>query len=310
MPDLPDEPGFPGDPRSALEVVVQPRPRDLGGFEVRRALPSIRRRSVGPFVFLDRMGPASFGAGQGLDVRPHPHIGLATVTWLFEGELLHRDSLGCVQVIRPGEVNWMTSGRGIAHSERTPPSGRAGGGALSGVQAWVALPRAAEEADPGFAHTGAGELPSLEDGGASLRIVVGELHGARSPVRTFSATLLVDARLDAGARLPFPAAHEERAALVVEGTLEESGATLAAGELAVLRPRAEAVLRATAPARVLLLGGDALDAPRHVWWNFVSSSRERIEQAAADWAAGRFAPVPGETEFIPLPERPRIATYP
>jgi redox-sensitive bicupin YhaK (pirin superfamily) len=310
MPELPEEPSFPGEAGSAVEVIVEPRARDLGGFEVRRALPSLRRRSVGPFVFLDRMGPATFGAGAGLDVRPHPHIGLATVTYLLEGELLHRDSLGNVQVIRPGAVNWMTSGSGIAHSERTPPGARAGGGTLSGVQAWVALPRGDEETAPGFAHTGGEELPVLEDGGARLRVVVGALHGARSPVRVFSPTLLVDARLEAGARLTVPAEHEERAAFVVEGTLEESGAPIAAGQLAVLRPRAAALLRATTPARLLLLGGDALAEPRHIWWNVVSSSRERIEQAAADWAAGRFAPVPGETELIPLPERPRIATYP
>jgi redox-sensitive bicupin YhaK (pirin superfamily) len=256
------------------------------------------------------MGPATFRAGDGLDVRPHPHIGLATVTYLFEGELLHRDSLGNVQLIRPGAVNWMTSGRGIAHSERTPPDARAGGGTLSGVQAWVALPRRDEETEPGFAHTGGEALPVLDADGARLRLVVGALHGARSPVRAFSPTLLVDARLAAGACLPIPAEHEERAAFVVEGTVEESGAAIAAGQLAVLRPRAVALLRATTAARVLLVGGDALAEPRHIWWNFVSSSRERIEQAAADWAAGRFAPVPGETELIPLPERPRIATYP
>jgi redox-sensitive bicupin YhaK (pirin superfamily) len=265
---------------------------------------------VGPFVFFDQMGPARFGPGLGLDVRPHPHIGLATLTYLFEGALLHRDSLGTVQVIRPEAVNWMTAGRGIVHSERTPPGERAAGGRLFGIQIWVALPRGDEESPPAFAHTPAEELPVVQGEGLRVRIVAGGMLGARSPVRVFSETLYADAALDPGARLEIPAEQEERAAYVVEGTVDESGASFEAGQLLVLRPAAPVVFRATSPARVLVLGGAAMDGPRHIWWNFVSSSTERIEQAAADWAAGRFDTVPGETEFIPLPERPRIARYP
>lgn len=287
-----------------------PRTRDLGGFEVRRALPSARRRMVGPFVFFDQMGPAVFGAGIGLDVRPHPHIGLATVTYLFDGELVHRDSLGTVQVIRPGAVNWMTAGQGIVHSERTPAESRTGGGRLFGIQTWVALPRPAEESAPAFAHTPAEELPSVDGDGVRVRVIAGAIHGARSPVRVFSETLYADVALEPGARLEVPSEQEERAAYVVDGVVEESGASFAPGQLLVLRSGAQVVLRATAGARVLVLGGASMDGPRHIWWNFVSSSTERIEQAAADWTAGRFASVPGETEFIPLPEQPRIAQYP
>lgn len=307
---LPDEPYVDPPAGSQIETVVLPRTRDLGGFEVRRALPSARRRMVGPFVFFDQMGPAVFRVGQGLDVRPHPHIGLATVTYLFEGELLHRDSLGTVQPIRPGAVNWMTAGRGIVHSERTPPGARVEGERLFGIQTWVALPRDHEEAAPSFAHTPDEALPTLEGEGLSVRVVAGALFGARSPVRVFSETIYADAVMDAGARLEIPADHEERAAFVAEGAVEESGAAHGPGQLLVLRPGAPVVLRATSAARVLVLGGDAMDGPRHIWWNFVSSSPERIEQAAADWAMGRFAPVPGETERIPLPEQPRIPRYP
>jgi redox-sensitive bicupin YhaK (pirin superfamily) len=309
-PDLPDEPTRDPGPDTAVETVVVPRTRDLGGFAVRRALPSLQRRMVGPFVFLDEMGPATFGPGQGLDVRPHPHIGLATVTYLFDGAIVHRDSLGTVQVIEPGAVNWMTAGRGIAHSERTPAAARAGGGRLSGIQLWVALPRRDEEAPPAFAHTPAGSLPALEDGGVRLRVVLGAMHGARSPVPVFSPSACADARLAPGARLEVPADHEERAAYVAEGEVEEGGAAFGAGQLLVFRPRAPVVLRARASSRLLVLAGEPLDGPRHVWWNFVSSSRERIEQAASDWAAGRFAPVPGDDERIPLPDRPGVARYP
>lgn len=307
---LPDEPWADGGARSGVEMVIVPRTRDLGGFEVRRALPSMRRRMVGPIVFLDRMGPATFERGRGLDVRPHPHIGLATVTYLFDGELLHRDSLGTVQPIRPGAVNWMTAGRGIVHSERTPPEGRAGGGALSGVQLWVALPRAREEDAPSFAHTPAAALPVVEGDGLRLRVVAGEVLGARSPVPTASPMLYADAALDVGAVLPVPAEHEERAAFVVEGSVEEGGATFPAGQLLVLRPRTPVALRAATAARVLVLAGEPLDGPRHIWWNFVSSSRERIEAAAAEWARGGFEPVPGDPERIPLPDRPRVPRYP
>ena len=307
---MPDEPYVDRGAESSVETVILPRTRDLGGFEVRRALPSTRRRMVGPFVFFDQMGPAAFPAGQGLDVRPHPHIGLATVTYLFDGELLHRDSLGTVAVIRPGAVNWMTAGRGIVHSERTPPEARAAGARLSGIQLWVALPKGEEETAPGFAHTPADELPLVEGEGVRARIVAGELFGARSPVRVFSESVYADVALEPGAQVRIPPDHEERAVYVADGAVEESGASFAAGQLLILRPRAPVMLRASGRARLLVLGGEPMDGPRHVWWNFVSSSPERIEQAAADWSAGRFQPVPGETEFIPLPDQPRLARYP
>jgi redox-sensitive bicupin YhaK (pirin superfamily) len=270
---------------------------------------------VGPFIFLDQMGPEILRAGKGLDVAPHPHIGLATVTYLFEGELLHRDSLGTVQPIRPGEVNWMSAGRGIAHSERTPPELRRTGAPLFGIQSWVAFPARDEETEPAFAHHGAAELPVVEGEGKRVRLICGSLYGARSPVRTFSEMFYADVTLGAGARLPVPSAHEERAAYVVEGAvgLHAEGGTFQAGQLLIFKPGAEVTLvaQASARARLMLLGGEPLDGKRHIWWNFVSSSRERIEQAKADWEAGRFAPVPGESEFIPLPGAgPAVVRYP
>ncbi|WP_157266768.1 pirin family protein [Azohydromonas aeria] len=292
----------------ALETIVIPRSSDLGdGFVVRRALPSAQRRMVGPFVFFDEMGPVRFEAGRGLDVRPHPHIGLATVTFLSEGEILHRDSLGVVQPIRPGELNWMTAGRGIVHSERTPPGLRDGGVNLAGLQLWVALPKAHEEAEPAFAHHGADELPVMEAGGCRLRVIVGGFEGAHSPVKTLSEMFYVEVQLAAGAQLPLPPLHEERAAYVIEGQVSVNAEDAAHGhgpqQLLVFKTGEPVVLRALqAPARLVLLGGPAMDGPRYVWWNFVSSSRERIEQAKADWAARRFPDVPQETEFIPLPE--------
>ena len=293
----------------ALETVVVPRQSDLGGgFVVRRALPSVQRRSVGPYVFFDEMGPTRLEPGRGLDVRPHPHIGLATVTYLYEGEIVHRDSLGSVQPIRPGEVNWMTAGRGIAHSERTGPELRASGSPLSGVQVWVALPAAHEEAEPAFAHHGAGELPVLEDAGVRARVVIGSLAGARSPVLVYSEMFQADIQLDAGASFKLPAEHDERAAYVASGRVAVGGQTHDSGRLLVFGAGREVVLAAVdGPARLMLFGGEPLDAPRHLWWNFVSRSKERIEQAKQDWKAGRFAPVPGETEFIPLPEKPAHA---
>jgi redox-sensitive bicupin YhaK (pirin superfamily) len=280
-----------------------PRTRDLGdGFEVRRALPSAQRRMVGPFVFFDQMGPVVLGEGRGLDVRPHPHIGLATVTYLFDGEILHRDSLGNAQPIRPGAVNWMTAGRGIVHSERTPPELRAGGSSLFGIQTWVALPKGREEIEPGFAHHGADALPVIEDDGKRLRLIAGSLYGERAPVDVFSEMFYADAALPGAARLDLPAEHEERAAWVAEGRIEVGGDVFDAGRLLLFRSGEMVAIRALDPARLILFGGAAMDA-RHVWWNFVSSSAERIEQAKADWKAGRFGKVPGdETEFIPLPE--------
>ncbi len=286
----------------SIDVVLEGKAKDLGGFEVRRLLPSVRRRMVGPFIFFDRMGPTDFAPGRGIDVRPHPHIGLATVTYLFAGEILHRDSLGTVQPIRPGDVNWMTAGRGIAHSERTGPATRAAGGPLSGIQAWVALPRTHEECEPAFCHHAAEALPLVGGEGWWLRVIAGRWEGVRSPVTTAWDTIYADATLDPGARLVFPPAHEERGLYPVEGTFEIEGRAPPANALLVLRPGRAVSIVARTPSRLMLLGGAAMDGPRQIWWNFVSSSPERIEQAKQDWRAQRFAPVPGETEFIPLPE--------
>lgn len=286
----------------AIDMVLEGKAKDLGGFEVRRLLPSSRRRMIGPFIFFDQMGPAEFPSGRGIDVRPHPHIGLATVTYLFAGEILHRDSLGTVQPIRPGDVNWMTAGHGIVHSERTGPETRAAGGLLAGIQAWVALPRTSEESEPAFAHHPAAALPLIEADGWRLRLIAGDWGGVRSPVTTAWETIYADAALPAGARLAFPAEHEERAVYPVEGTIEIDGHAPPADALLVLRPGRTVTITAQSPARVMLLGGAAMDGPRHIWWNFVSSSRERIEQAKEDWRQRRFASVPGDSEFIPLPE--------
>jgi redox-sensitive bicupin YhaK (pirin superfamily) len=296
----------PQDPRSAeatpVETTILPRSRDLGGFTVRRVLPAAARRMVGPFIFFDAMGPAVFDAGHGIDVRPHPHIGLATVTYLFEGEILHRDSLGSVQPIVSGDVNWMTAGRGIAHSERSDPAKRGAGARLAGIQSWVALPRRDEETEPGFAHHPAAALPLIEGEGKRVRLIAGTLFGARSPVRIFSDMFYADALLAKDARLALSPEHEERALFTVDGTVEVNGQAYDAGQLLILRPKSEIVIAAGAPARLMLLGGAPLDEPRHIWWNFVSSSPERIEAAKADWKARRFPAVPGDAEFTPLPE--------
>jgi redox-sensitive bicupin YhaK (pirin superfamily) len=286
--------------RTAVETRIEPDVRDLGGFEVRRVLPSLQRRMVGPFVFWDEMGRADFAPGTGIDVRPHPHIGLATVTYLFSGQIMHRDSLGTVIAIRPGEMNLMTAGRGIVHSERTPEGLRARGHILHGIQAWVALPHSHEECDPAFEHFDAAQLPLLEDAGLSLRLIAGEAQGARSPVTTPMAMLYADAQLGAGASLLFEAHYAERAIYTVAGEIEIDGERFGPSQLLVLQPGKAVTVRAGTAARCMLLGGESL-GPRHLFWNFVSSSSERLEQAKADWAAGRFAQVPGETEFIPLP---------
>jgi redox-sensitive bicupin YhaK (pirin superfamily) len=285
-----------------VELVIEPRPRDIGGFEVRRLLPVAQRRSVGPFVFFDQIGPATLAADHGVDVRPHPHIGLATVTYLFEGEILHRDTLGSVQVIRPGDVNWMTAGSGIAHSERTPPETRPTGGPLFGIQSWVALPKAHEEADPAFFHHPARTLPKIDGEGKTVTIIAGTGFGQRAPVATFSETLYCDVALKAGAKIEVPIEHEERAIQPVAGRIRVGGHEVGSGSMLVLRSAQPVVIEALEDARLMLLGGEPLDGPRHIWWNFVSSSQERIEQAKADWKAGRFGQVPSETEFIPLPE--------
>jgi redox-sensitive bicupin YhaK (pirin superfamily) len=291
----------------ALDTVVLPRTHDLGdGFEVRRALPSHQRRMVGPFVFLDQMGPHVFGKGQGIDVRPHPHIGLATVTYLFEGEIVHRDSLGNVQAIRPGEVNWMTAGSGIVHSERTAPQVRLNETNISGLQCWVALPRAHEEIAPAFTHTSAAALPWIDGDGATARIIAGSFFGQRSPVATLSDLFYVDLQLQPGARLSIPAEYAEQAIYLVEGQLDLGRDGLhEAGRLLVLKPKAGVVLTAGPHgARAMLLGGEPLDGRRYLAWNFVASSVERLEQAKEDWRQQLFPSVPGETEFIPLPDLP------
>lgn len=297
-----------------LEIVIATRVREIvDDFKVRRVLPSARRRMVGPFIFLDQMGPEVLPVNRGLDVAPHPHIGLATVTYLFEGELLHRDGLGMVQPIRPGEVNWMTAGSGIAHSERTPPEMRLSGSALFGIQSWVALPKRYEESDPAFTHYGADELPVVEGDGKRMRLITGSLYGAHSPVQTLSSMFYADITLVEGARLSVPLEYEERAAFIVEGAVQllPDDGSYSAGQLLVFKPGAEIILRAHGPAQMMLLGGEPMDGPRHIWWNFVSSSKERIEQAKEDWREGRFAPVPEETEFIPLPDSgPAIVRYP
>lgn len=287
---------------ASISEIIKPRPKDLGGFMVRRLLPAFPRQAVGPFVFLDHMGPHRFAPGTGMDVRPHPHIGLATVTYLYEGAIRHRDSLGSLQDIRPGDVNWMTAGSGIVHSERTPEREREGGGALHGLQMWIALPAAAEESPPSFQHHPAESLPTGEQGGVRFRVVAGHAFGQQSPVVCFSDTLYCALDFSPGGELLLPDEHEERALYLVDGELSIDGITLAPEHLAVLTPGAMPKVHSAGGARAMWLGGAKLDGHRYLWWNFVSSSKERIEQAKADWRAQRFAPVPGETEFIPLPE--------
>ena len=288
-----------------VEMIILPPVRDLGdGFTVRRALPSAHRRMVGPFIFFDQMGPAILAPGDGLDVRPHPHIGLATVTYLLEGQIMHRDSLGSIQEIRPGEVNWMTAGSGIVHSERSPEAVRANGGPLYGLQTWVALPTAHEETDPEFFHYGSDSIPFAQANGVSITVIAGRSDGMTSPVRTFSDMLYADVALDAGARYQLKAEHVERAAYVIAGEVgvEGQSGTFSSKELVVFKPGAEIVLHTiNGPARLMLVGGEPLPEPRNIYWNFVSSSKDRIEQAKDDWQQNRFARVPGETEFIPLP---------
>ncbi len=288
--------------KSLIDLTIEPSTHDLGGFEVRRVLPFAQRRMVGPFVFFDHMGPAEFPAGTGIDVRPHPHIGLATVTYLFEGEILHRDSLGYVQAIQPGAVNWMTAGRGIVHSERTAPEVRAQVHRLHGIQTWLALPKLFEEVEPAFYHHPADTLPRIGLGGAELCLIAGAAYGETSPVNTFSDMFYLEARLPAGQALNLPKEYPERAVYVVDGALEIGDEGYDPGRMVVFTPGVEVRVEAQEDARFMLLGGAEMDGPRHMWWNLVSSSQARIEQAKADWKAERFAQVPGETERIPLPE--------
>jgi redox-sensitive bicupin YhaK (pirin superfamily) len=290
-------------PCSAVDLVVEPGVKDLGGFRVRRALPTAKRQMVGPFIFFDHMGPVQFAPGRGIDVRPHPHIGLATLTYLVAGSIMHRDTLGSAERITPGAVNWMTAGSGIAHSERTDGAARASGQMMQGIQSWIALPRADEETAPGFHHYAADSLPLLDEAGLEARLIAGAAFALTSPVRTFSDMFYLDVRLEAGAAMPLPADYPERAVYLLEGEVEITGEVFSAARLLVFRPGDPISLRARGAARLLALGGEPMDGPRHIWWNFVSSSKDRIEQAKADWTAGRFGLVPGdETEFIPLPE--------
>jgi redox-sensitive bicupin YhaK (pirin superfamily) len=288
-----------------VETVLLPRTHEIGGFEVRRALPAKERQMVGPFIFFDQMGPGEFLTGKGVDVRPHPHIGLSTITYLFEGEILHRDSLGTEQPIAPGDVNWMTAGRGISHSERTASLRRAAPHRLAGIQSWVALPKAQEETAPDFAHHPSATLPVIEDGGVTLRLIAGTGWGERAPVAVASELFYADAVLAPGASLPLPG-HEERGAWVMEGSVEVAGVRFEAGRMLVFRAGDAIAVKAGAQgARLLLLGGDAMDGPRYLFWNFVSSSRERIEEAKQAWTRDRMGlVVPGDDkEWIPLPEK-------
>ena len=288
---------------SSIEIVIRPRLRDIGAFSVRRSLPSVERRLVGPFAFFDHMGPAMLDPREPLTVRPHPHIGLATVTYLFEGEIMHRDSLGSAQVIRPGDVNWMVAGRGIVHSERGTDAQREKGGPIHGIQLWVALPKELEETDPKFVHHPASSLPSLSLPGVFVRVILGKAFGVTSPVEVLSPMHYAEACLEANAELVLPDFHEERAAYVAEGSIAVENETLEAGTMVVFHPHATVKIQSADGARVMLLGGEKLDGERHIFWNFVGSSKERIERAKADWREGRFPKVPGdEVDFIPLPE--------
>ncbi len=268
---------------------------------VRRVLPALAARTVGPFIFFDHIGPATLVPGKGLDVRPHPHIGLATVTYLFDGAIMHRDSVGSVQKIVPGDVNWMTAGRGIVHSERTPDEERAAGQTMHGIQTWVALPVASEEVEPSFQHHAAATLPQIERAGVTLRVIAGTAFGATAPTRTFSPTLYVAAHFAAGSELTLDTEHEERGVYLVDGDLTIDGESLPAQQMAVLTPGVAAKLASANGAVGMLLGGAPLDGARFIEWNFVSSSRDKIEAAKRAWSEQRMGQVPGESEFIPLP---------
>jgi redox-sensitive bicupin YhaK (pirin superfamily) len=292
-------------------TVITPSTHDIGAFDVRRTLPNKARTMVGPFIFVDQFGPAHFDIGAGMDVRPHPHINLATVTYLFEGAIDHRDSLGTFATIRPGACNLMTAGRGIVHSERTPAAERAAGSAISGMQTWLALPDGKEEIDPAFEHVAKDDLPLIEDNNVSARIIMGSLWGKTSPITQHSATIYADILINAGATIPIEAEADERAILVAIGDASLDGERLERHSLYILKPGHTMTLRAESDARVMLLGGEAFTTPRHVWWNFVSSSRERINEAKHDWKERKFPLVPGDSEeFIPIPEVPKTVSYP
>lgn len=290
---------------------IEPTTHDLGGFKVHRTLPSKSRTMVGPFIFFDQMGPAHLSVGNGIDVRPHPHINLATVTYLYAGAIDHRDSLGTFATIEPGAVNLMTAGNGIVHSERSPSAERAKGPELSGIQTWLALPERVEEMNPAFEHVAADRLPVIEARGTRARVIMGELWGTKAPTTTYAGTIYADIELDAGGSIPIDAGADERAIYVAIGDATLDGEPLAPLRLYVLRPGITATLRSQSGGRVMLCGGEAFTTPRHVWWNFVSSNRDRINQAKDDWKAGRFPTVPGDDkEYIPIPEVPKTVSYP
>lgn len=291
--------------------VITPSTHDIGAFDVRRTLPDKARTMVGPFIFVDQFGPAHFDIGKGMDVRPHPHINLATVTYLFEGAIDHRDSLGTLATIRPGACNLMTAGRGIVHSERTPAAERATGSAISGMQTWLALPDGKEEVDPAFEHAAQDELPLIDDGQVSARVIMGSLWGASSPITQHAATIYADIAMKAGSAIPIEAEADERAVVVALGDASLDGEMLDRYSLYILKPGEAMTLRAASDARVMLLGGEAFTTPRHLWWNFVSSSRDRINEAKHDWKDRKFPLVPGDSEeYIPLPGMPKTPAYP
>lgn len=287
----------------AIDLIIAPRKKDIGSFEVRRALPYAKRRLVGPFIFFDHMGPATFSPGKGIDVRPHPHIGLATVTFLFDGEIHHRDNLGFHQPIRPGDVNWMTAGRGIVHSERTGPETRAAGHTLHGIQTWIALPKEHEETAPAFYHHPKDTLPVITQEGAALNLIAGTAFGEESPVKTFSPMFYLGGSLESGADLKIPDEHEERAVYIVDGDATLNGQALSEGEMAVLVPGASCRIKSDTGARIMLAGGAPIDGKRLIWWNLVASDQALIDRAKAEWKNGDFAKVvDDEHEYIPLPE--------
>ncbi|WP_226576329.1 pirin family protein [Acuticoccus sediminis] len=303
-PGCPDEVGV-----DAIETLIVPRSRDLGGFEVRRALPAPKRQMVGPFIFFDQAGPAELLTGQGVDVRPHPHIGLGTVTYLFRGDFHHRDSTGADQIISPGALNWMVAGRGVTHSERTPEAARRGPNGLFGIQTWLALPEAQEDIAPSFAHHGRETLPVIQDDGVSVRLILGTAYGASAPATMYSDTFYADVALEPRRRLPMPDDHEDRGIYIVDGSISVAGEVFEAGRMMVFRPGDRITVAAGEQgARLMLLGGATLEGPRYIWWNFVASSKERIEAAKAEWRAqawgtGRFdLPAGDRNEHIPLPD--------